>query len=146
MEANEPRPRRRNWTWLLVIGLAILLGVPTMLPQLNPFRIGKERRWVAAAQIAVEEYLRDPPRDVVRPAVRSFQRLSGNGYDYPVWNINEAHLIALRTAHFSDGTIPIRIYVWEPDPARTSDGPWAVERVEKGPPPVEDLTFYVRTK
>jgi hypothetical protein len=143
MEPNEPRPRRR-WTWLLVIGLVILLGVPTMLPQLNPFRIGKERRWVAAAQVAVENYLRDPPPGTIRTEVGSFQRLSGSGYHYPVWNINQAHLIVLREAHFSNGTTPIHIYVWEPDPARTSDGSWIVERAEKSTPDGADLSIFVR--
>ena len=129
---------------MLVIGVAILLGVPTMLPQLNPFRIAKERRWVAAAQAAVENYLRNPPAGTIRTEVGSFKNLCGEGYDDPVWNINTAHLIAHRTAHFSQGAILIRIYVWEPDPAQRADGVWAVERTEKSTPDGSDMSIFVR--
>lgn len=145
VNAKEATPQRRRWIWLFVIGFTVLLGVSTLAPHLNPFRIIKERRWVGAAQAVVEDYLRNPPPGTVRDAVGGFKHLSGNGYHYPFWNINEAHLIAVRTAHFAEGAIPVRIYVWEPAEENTHVA-WTVERAEKGPPPLEDLTLYVRMK
>ena len=117
-----------------------------MLPHLNPFRIATERRWVAAAQAAVEDYFHHPPPGTDHLAIGSFQGLSGKGYDYPVWNINAAHLIALRTANFSQGTISVRIYVWEPDPGRTANGTWTIERVDDETPHGGGFSVFVRMK
>lgn len=76
----------------------------------------QKSRWVAEAQVVVEEVLTAGSRipTPLKERLGSFQSLTGVSHDGPSWNIEgQFYLIADRTASFANGTIPVRIYVTE---------------------------------
>ena len=72
-------------------------------------------RWSAEAQAAVESWLRSDTNELFTPSFGKFVRLQGSGYVWPpLWNIQGFDYLTLhRTAQFTEGTIPVVIYVTE---------------------------------
>lgn len=106
---------------ILMILFLVIVGSVGCKAVLNGPR---DRRCAQEAQAVAEEYLRAGGAaallDSYHPGmVRSsptdigeFVRLEGEGYSYPVWNIQGYHFLDLRRrAHFEHGVIPIRIIV-----------------------------------
>jgi len=84
-------------------------------------------RWSGEAQAAVESWLRSDTNGLFTPRFGKFVKLQGSGYVWPpVWNIQGYDYITLhRTAQFTEGTIPVVIYVTEgaiTAPGQTSVG------------------------
>src|ERR1035441_6222136 len=72
-------------------------------------------RWSAEAQAAVESWLRSDTNELFTPSFGKFVRLQGSGYVWPpLANIQGYDYLTLhRTAQFTEGTIPVVIYVTE---------------------------------
>lgn len=72
-------------------------------------------QWCAEAQAAVESWLRGDTNNLFTPEYGKFVSLQGTGFVWPpVWNIQGYDYITLhRTGHFTDGKIPVTIYVTE---------------------------------
>jgi hypothetical protein len=66
-------------------------------------------RCVTDAERAVSAYLESHPH----PSLGAFRRLEGEGYQDPSWGsgVGYYYLVVNRTAHFSNGAEPIKIYV-----------------------------------
>ena len=86
------------------------------------FRRSRHRhdaRYAAEGQRAVEVFLRTNDQSVSKQLgspndLGDFLRLDGTGFIYPVWNIQGYHFLDLhRTAHFTNGIIPMRVIVTE---------------------------------
>ena len=90
-------------------------------PETPPLEAGKRispdgrSQWCAEAQAAVESWLRSDTNNLFTPEYGKFVSLQGTGFVWPpVWNIQGYDYITLhRTGHFTDGTIPVTIYVTE---------------------------------
>jgi hypothetical protein len=72
----------------------------------------------------------------------AFQNLEGEGYGYPVWNIQGYEFLDLhRTAHFAQGVQDFRIIVRE---GATPDGKIGQPVVEPSGNSIQRLLIYVR--
>ncbi|MCU0772784.1 MAG: hypothetical protein MUE94_13595 [Verrucomicrobia bacterium] len=72
-------------------------------------------RWCAEAQTAVESWLLADTNNLFTPKYGKFVSLQGTGFvRSTVWNIQGYDYLTLhRTGHFTEGTIPVTIYVTE---------------------------------
>jgi hypothetical protein len=141
---QKPDPKKIIWfasAGLVFLGLGVaLLGTEAY------FQARLDARRVAGAQKAVEAYLRQPREGTIPEEYGVFQSMEGAGYRYPGWNINNAHLIAYRKAHFTKGIISVAIYVWLTSREEGSQAEWTVEKIEKPQSPGDPMRFYCRRK
>ncbi|HLN32106.1 MAG TPA: hypothetical protein VK395_30525 [Gemmataceae bacterium] len=125
------------WASILIlsgVGFAVLWFVLQRHYRLEETRIREETRMVDEAQAAVEKIFREEKqeaddnqgapvkynkevtsnRNAIVEKFGVLQSITGNGYLHPAWNIQGYHyLTAHRTANFSKGAIPLKIYVTE---------------------------------
>jgi hypothetical protein len=119
---------------ILVLGCSGLLLLACIAYGIRSSHLKRksDTRCAAEGQAVVETFLRDGAAGAF-DSYGSFVRLVGTGYNYPVWNIAGYHYLTLdRTGIFTNGSVPIRIYVrdgWAADSATptvgkpTLDGP-----------------------
>jgi len=128
---------KASWVIILVlsgVGLGVVWFVSQRQNRLEEIRVREETRMVDEAQAAVEKFFREEKqeaddnqgapvkynkeltsdRNAMIDKFGVLQSITGHGYLRPAWNIQGYHyLTAHRTANFSKGAIPLKIYVTE---------------------------------
>jgi hypothetical protein len=137
-EQTPPRGSRRGTVGFALAGLFCTAGGVGLWGIDHYHKVRQEAECLAEAQGAVEAYFEKKPH----PRLGVFRNMTGEGYNYPSWNIQGYQFLSAdRNANFAGGSVQIRMYVTEG--SKTAPGVEGVgtPRVESSGP--EQVSIYV---
>lgn len=110
----ESQPVSSKGSRLALAGLACLAIIDSVVGLDSYLRLRQEQKCVAEAEAAVEAHFQRNLEPAAMARLGTFQDMTGEGYFYPLWNIQGYHyLTANRIAQFANVSVPVRIYVRE---------------------------------
>jgi tetratricopeptide (TPR) repeat protein len=110
-EVSAMRSSKRSLIGFACPMMMLWLAVAGFVPNL---RADNQSRWVAEGQAAVESWLRSGPDESLKDEFGDLVSIEGSGFGSPAWNIQGYdYLILGRTAHFTRGTLSLKVFVTE---------------------------------